>query len=126
MSRRIFALVFIALFAAVLVGGCSDTDEETINSVIKDFYAAYNAEDWEVCLGHIDDINHMGESAIESVLQTARAATGKVTVDSVEDIEISGSSASAYVRITYGDQSETKLYPLLKKGGSWKIAWVWP
>ena len=123
MSRRTFVLALIAVFAAVLVGGCSDTKEETIEFTIRDFYSAYNAEDWDVCLGHIDDTNNVGESAIQSVLQMARAATGEVTVDSVENITVSGTSATADVKITYGGQSETKEYPLVKKDGSWKISW---
>ena len=123
MSRRTFVLALIAVFAAVLVGGCSDTKEETIEYTIKDFYAAYNAEDWEVCLGHIDGTNNVGESAIESMLQMARAATGEVTVDSVTKINITGSTATADVKITSGGQSETKEYPLVKKDGNWKISW---
>ncbi len=86
MSRRMLALALIAVFAAVLVGGCSDTKEETIEYTIRDFYAAYNAEDWDVCLGHIDDTNNVGASVIQSMLKMARAATGEVTVDSVTNI----------------------------------------
>jgi hypothetical protein len=123
MSRRMLAIALIAVFAAVLVGGCSDTKEETIEYTIKDFYAAYNAQDWEVCLGHIDDTNNVGESAIESMLHMARAATGEVAVDSVTKINITGSTATADVKITSGGQSETKEYPLVKKDGSWKISW---
>ena len=117
------ALALIAVFAAFLVGGCSDTKEETIEYTIKDFYAAYNAQDWEVCLGHIDDTNNVGESTIESMLQMARAATGEVTVDSVTKINITGSTATADVKITSGGQSETKEYPLVKKDGNWKMSW---
>ena len=123
MSRRMLAIALIVVFAALLVGGCSDTKEETIEYTIRDYYSAYNAEDWDMCLGHIDDTNNVGESAIQSVLQMARAATGEVTVDSVENITVSGTSATADVKITYGGQSETKEYPLVKKDGGWKIAW---
>ena len=123
MSRRMLAIALIVVFAALLVGGCSDTKEETIEYTIRDYYSAYNAEDWDMCLGHIDDTNNVGESAIQSVLQMARAATGEVTVDSVENITVNGMSATADVKITYGGQSETKEYPLVKKDGSWKISW---
>ena len=123
MSRRMLAIALIVVFAALLVGGCSDTKEETIEYTIRDYFSAYNAEDWDMCLGHIDDTNNVGESAIQSVLQMARAATGEVTVDSVENITVSGTSATADVKITYGGQSETKEYPLVKKDGSWKISW---
>ena len=123
MNRRILAFALIAVFAVVLLGGCSDTKEETIEFTIRDYYSAYNAEDWDICLGHIDDPNNAGASVIQSVLQMAKAATGEVTVDSVEDITISGLSATADVNITYGGQSETKEYPLVKKDGNWKISW---
>ncbi len=69
MSRRMLALALIAIFAVVLLGGCSDTKEETIEYMIEDYYSAYNAEDWDACLGHIDDTNNAGASVIQSVLQ---------------------------------------------------------
>jgi hypothetical protein len=117
------ALALIAAFAAVLVGGCSETQGETIENTIRDYYSAYNAEDWDICLGHIDDTNAAGATMIESTLKTARATTGEVTVESVTNINITGSTATANVKITYGDQSETKEYSLVKKDGSWKISW---
>jgi hypothetical protein len=123
MSRRILAFAFIAVFAAFLVGGCSETQAETIENTIKDYYSAYNAEAWEACLGHIDDANAAGAPLIESTLKTARARTGEVTVESVTNINITGSTAAADVKITYGDQSETKHYQFVNKDGSWKIAW---
>ena len=124
MSRRILAFALIAVFAVVLLGGCSDTKEETIEYTIRDYYSAYNAEDWDLCLGHIDDTNNVGAATIESVLKMARAATGEVTVESVTNINVTGSTATAEVKITFGDESETKEYPLVKKDGSWKISWA--
>jgi len=134
MSRRFVAVALVAVFAVVLFGGCSDTDEQTIKNVMKDFYAGYNAEDWEGCLGHIDDTNQIGESTIESVLREARATTGEVTVESVTVEFISGASASVHVSLSYAGGSQTKWYPLVQKswsyalahkGGSWKIEWTW-
>jgi hypothetical protein len=123
MIRRMLALALIAIFAAVLVGGCSETQEETIENTIRDYYSAYNAEAWEACLGHIDDTNAAGAAKIESMLKTARATTGEVTVESVTNTSITGSTATADVRITHGGQSETKEYSFVKNDGSWKISW---
>jgi len=123
MIRRMLVLALIAVFAVVLAGGCSDTQEETIEFTIRDYYSAYNAQAWDVCLGHIDDTSNVGASFIQSALEESRAAMGKVTVDSIENVSISGLSATADVRITYGDHSETKVYPLVKKDGSWKISY---
>jgi len=123
MNRRILAFALIAVFAVVLLGGCSDTKEETIEFTIRDYYAAYNAEDWEVCLGHIDDTNNVGERTIESMLRTTRAASGEVTVKSVTNIRIAGSTATTDVSTSCAKGSMTKEYPLVKKDGNWKISW---
>jgi len=123
MSRRMLALVLVAVFGAVLAGGCSDSPEHSIEYFIRDFYAAYNAQDWEECLGHIEDTNNVGKSTIELVLALARAATGEVTVESVTNISIAGSTGTADVLIIYAGGSETKEYTVVKKDGRWKIAW---
>jgi len=114
---------------AVILAGCGDEsrtdlgDSTAIEKTIDAFYSAYNAEDWNTCLNYVNDTEAVGSSMIRSILQTARTATGEVTVDSVTNISISGSMATADVKITYDDQSETKEYPLVKKDGNWKISW---
>lgn len=123
MSRRLLAFALIAVLAVVLVGGCSDSEEESIEYTTKDYCAAYNAEDWEVCLGHIDDTNDTGASVIQSALEQSRAATGKVTVDSVENITISDLSATADVMLTWDDHNETQGWTFVKKDGHWKISY---
>ena len=123
MNRRILAFALIAVFAVVLFGGCSETKEETIENTIRDYYSAYNAEAWEGCLGHIDDTNKVGESTIESMLRTTRAAMGEATVSSVTNVSITGSTATADVTTTYASGSRTEQYRLVEKDGSWKISW---
>ena len=125
MIRRMLAFALIAVFAVVLVEGCSDTQEETIEFTIRDYYSAYNAEDWEMCLGHIDDTNNVGASVIQSALQQSKAATGKVTVDRVENIDISGLSATADVTLSWAGNAggETKKRTFVKKDGNWKISY---
>ena len=128
MSRHMLAFALIAVFAVVLVGGCSDTQEETIEFTTRDYYSAYNAEAWDVCLGHIDDTNNVGASVIQSALEQSRAATGKVTVDRIENIDISGLSATADVTFSLAGNTggETQKWTLVKKDGSWKISYPGP
>ncbi len=125
MSRRMLAFALIAVFAVVLVGGCSDSEEATIKYTIEDYYSAYNAQAWDVCLGHIDDTNNVGASAIQSALEESRAALGKVTVDRVENINISGLSATADVTFSWAGNTggETQKWTLVKKDGGWKISY---
>ena len=128
MIRRILAFALIAVFAVVLAGGCSDTQEETIEFTIRDYYSAYNAQAWDVCLGHIDDTSNVGASVIRSALEQSRAATGKVTVDSIENVSISGLSATADVTLSWAGNTggETQKWTLVKKDGSWKISYPGP
>jgi hypothetical protein len=125
MIRRILAFALIAVFAVVLVEGCSDTQEETIEFTTRDYYSAYNAEAWDVCLGHIDDTNNVGASVIQSALEQSRAATGKVTVDRIENIDISGLSATADVTLSWAANAggETQKWTFVKKDGDWKISY---
>jgi hypothetical protein len=124
-TRRMLVFALIAVFAAVLVGGCSETQEETIENTIKDYCSAYNAEDWDMCLGHIDDTNKVGASVIRSALQQSRAATGDVTVNRIENITISGSSATADVVLSWAGNTggETQEWIFVKKDGDWKISY---
>jgi hypothetical protein len=123
MKRHMLVLALLAVFAMLLAGGCSESDEEAVANTIRDYYSAYNARDWGMCVGHIDDTESVGASAIQAVLEAARAVTGEVTVESVTNVKISGSTATADVKIAYGDESETREYPMVKKDGHWKIAW---
>ncbi len=123
MSRRMLAFALIAVLAVVLLGGCSDSQEETIGHTIRDYYSAYNAQDWDACLGHIDDTNNLGASVIRSALEESRAATGKVTVESIENISITGLSATADVTLTWDADTETQEWTLVKKDGGWKISY---
>ena len=125
MSRHMLAFALIAVFAVVLVGGCSDTQEETIEFTTRDYYSAYNAEAWDVCLGHIDDTNNVGASVIQSALEQSRAATGRVTVDRIENIDISGLSATTDVTLSWAGNAggETQKWTFVKKDGDWKISY---
>ena len=123
MKRRALVLLVVAVLALVASVGCSETDEEGVANTIRDFYSAYNARDWNACLGHLDDTDNAGASVIQAALQMAREATGEVTVEGVTGIRVSGATATANVRLAYGNKSESKEYPMVKKDGHWKIAW---
>lgn len=121
MSRRMLALALIAFFAAVMVGGCSDTKEETVGYTIRDFYSAYNAEDWEACLGHVDYEYDAG-AAMTELLKASKAVSGEVIVNSIDKVSITGSTAIADVTATLRGKTQTIEHNLVKKDGSWKIS----
>lgn len=124
MKRRVLLLALVAILALVSVAGCSETEEEMVGGTIRDFYSAYNARDWEACLGHLDDADNAGAGVIRAALEAARGLTGEVAVESVTDIKVTGSTATAQVKVAYGGGAESEDLSLVKKGdGHWKIAW---
>jgi ketosteroid isomerase-like protein len=125
MRRRAVFLVLLAVVAMLLAGGCSETDEEAVANTIRDYYSAYNARDWDACLGHLADADGDGADRIQDLLETARAVTGEVTVESITNVKITGDTATAEVKTSYGGESKTEELPMVKKDGHWKINWHW-
>lgn len=123
MIRRALIFALIAVFAIALAGGCSLTAEENIECIVKDYYGAYNAADWDACLVHIYDANNLGTAAIRSALVESRAATGMVTVENVENIAVSGPSATADVTLTWDADTHTQEWTFVKKDSGWKISY---
>lgn len=125
MKKLQLALAVLMPVAVVLAGcgGTTDADSAAIESTIEGFYSAFNAQDWSKCAGYVDDSQNWGASTIRSALQMSYAVTGRVTVETITNIDISGSTATAEVGLTYGGESETMELPLTKKDGRWKISW---
>ena len=121
MIRRILALALVAVFAGVLVAGCSETEQQTIENTVRDYYSAYNDGAWDGCLGHIYDANNLGAGAIRSALEESKAATGDVTVDSVENVIIAGSSATADIKTNSTGGPKTQRWTFVKTDSGWTI-----
>ena len=126
MKTRLLPIVLMIVFAVVLLGcgsGCRNTtsDSEAINNTIEGFYSAYNAQDWSTCLSYVDDEYNAGEAIIE-LLKASRAATGEVTVNSIDNINITGSTATVAVTATLGGKTRTMEHHLVKNDGNWGIS----
>ena len=129
-----WALALVVGLAVVLTGcacesGTTTGDSEAIRDTIYGFVDAYNAKDYQKCLSYLtgwDDSST--EEAQISLLEIARGFTGWMTVERIEDISISGSTATAMVTSSWEYPDEDGKYTnapgekvnFTKDGGTWK------
>ena len=95
MKRLILACVVILGLVSMPLGaarsGGSDTDD--IKDLINSFYDAYNDEDYDKCLTYATDYGEADEA--KALLAMGRELAGEATVESIEDVEITDSTATA-------------------------------
>jgi ketosteroid isomerase-like protein len=130
MRRHSLALVLLLGLAVVLAGcGAATDDEAAIEETIYAFAEAYNARDYQKCLSYLtgwDDSST--EEAQLSLLEMARGFTGQMTVAEIEEISVTGSTATAVVTSSWeypDEEGKTTNAPgeevtLRKDGGVWK------
>ena len=134
MSRHLLALALVVGLAVVLTGcGCESRtatgDSEAIRDTVYGFVDAYNAKDYQKCLSYLTgwDTSSSEEAQI-SLLEMARGFAGWMTVEKIENITISGSTAAAMVTSSWEYPDEDGNYTnapgvevnLMKDGGTWK------
>ena len=128
------ALALVIALAIALVGcacdnGTEAADSAAIRDTIYGYVDAYNAEDYQLCLTYLTgwDPSSSEDDQI-SLMQVARGTTGRMTIESIENISISGSTATATVTSSWENpdaEGRTTNAPgvkvtLRKDGGTWK------
>lgn len=126
MKTHLLPIVLMIVLAMVLVGCAGNCrkaagDSEAISNTLEGFYSAYNAEDWDTCLSYVDDEYGAGAAIIE-LLKASKATTGEVIVNSIDNISIAGSTATADVSATFRGKIETVEHGLVKKDSNWKVS----
>lgn len=134
MSKHLLALALVVALAVVLAGCGSETGPETgdtaaIRDTIYGYVDAYNAKDYQRCLSYLTGWRpSYSEDDALSLIQVARESTGLMTVEKIEDITISGSTATAVVTSSWENpdahgkltNAPGEVVNLNKDGGTWK------
>jgi len=130
MRRLSLALALVIALAVVLTGcGRGADDAAAIEESIYSFAEAYNARDYHKCLSYLtgwDDSST--EEAQLSLLEMARGFTGEMTVAEIQEIAVTGPTATAVVTSSWqypDEEGKTTNAPgeqvsLEKVGGRWK------
>jgi len=118
-------LIVVCLLIAVLSASCGggdgggNGDSAAIKNVIHDMWDAYNQGNYAKALTYC---TNYGDEDEEIAQMTAmKNFTGNVTVKGIENIKISGSSATAKVTLYIAGQTDIDEVKLVKIDGNWKI-----
>jgi len=98
------------------------SEATAIEDTIRGYFAAYNAEEFSTCLTNFTDFSD--EQAALDSLRWMRGFLGEITLQKIEDIAISGKTASATVSVTLWGEPETEQMQFKKLNGIWKIVWA--
>jgi ketosteroid isomerase-like protein len=124
--RKVLLLCVLLLVVGSMLGvACAKSDSAQIEDVVNDFAAAWNAEDFDKCLTYLDLGTMSGyEDLVKASMAAEREASGKMTVEKVENIEIEDSTATADVtsKSASDSSSTTDAMSFKKIDDEWKIS----
>jgi hypothetical protein len=120
-------VVLLMLIPTGLLTGCSgsggNSDAAAIKDTIRGYFDAYNAQDYENWANYMTGLSEQDKVAMESQFSMARALTGEVTLQKIENVIVSGSTATATVTLfsnLYNKQGTDEV-KLAEENGTWKL-----
>jgi hypothetical protein len=119
--RKLVLIIALLLAIPMVLVGCAKSDSAAIKDSINGFTAAYNAEDFDKCTDYLVGITAQTKPSVALALQAGHTITGDIEVNSIDNIKINGSSATASVKVTYMGIEDTKELTLTKVDGTWKF-----
>jgi len=93
-----------------------------VEETIRDYFAAYNAEDFARCLTYFTDFGD--EQAARASFSLMRDFIGEMTLHGVGDITVSDQTATARVDFIFWWAIDSQEMQLRNENGVWKIAWA--
>ena len=97
-------------------------ESAAIEETIRDYFAAYNAEDFAKCLTYFTDFGD--EQAAQASLSLMRDFIGEMTLHGVGDITVSDQTATARVDFIFWWAIDSQEMQFKKVNGVWKIVWA--
>jgi hypothetical protein len=119
MRKLVLAIALLVAIPVMLVG-CAKSEVPAVKDSINGFAAAFNDGDSETCTTYLLGITDLTKPGVVLALQTGHLG-GDVTIDSIENVKIDGSSATASVTFTFMGTEQTKTLTLTKVDGTWKF-----
>jgi len=120
-------LLVIALLLAALAAvsaGCAKSETTAIEDTIKKHFDAWNARNYEEHMSYFAGISEMSEQEKANAMsrfETVREMMGELTLQKIENIVISDSTATADVTATVGNTTNSGEVTFVKEDGIWKI-----
>ncbi|MCX5990845.1 MAG: nuclear transport factor 2 family protein [Chloroflexi bacterium] len=121
--KRLLVLTVLLLGIAVVFVGCgAKSDSAAVEDTIRGYISAYNSGDYEKCVSYFDNLSEEERSAMLSELEQSGGSSEEITIESIDNITVSDSIATATVKMTWAGDTETSEISLVKKDGEWKLS----
>jgi hypothetical protein len=121
-TKGLLVIVLLLVVLATVSAGCAKSDTAAIEDTIRVYFNAWNAQNYEELLSYIPGVNEQNKVFLMPILHTARETMGEITLQKIENIVISDSTAKAEVTVTVGNMTTTEKFTFLKEDGAWKIS----
>src|SRR5512136_713456 len=109
----------------VSVGCSSATDESKIKDTVNGAFSALNSKNYDKAFDYYAGASQMSQAekdAAVEMLKTYWPEGMTITVKSIKDVKVTGSTATASVVLTVaGQDAEPTELQFVKEGDSWKI-----
>lgn len=128
MTRRNLVLVIaLLLVIPVVLVGCgsngSKKDESTaVEASINGFADAYASGNYETCAGYLTETTDATKDTIIQELSAFHQITPEIQVDSIDNVTVEGSTATADVTVTVLSKQATVKMTLSKSDDTWKFS----
>ena len=124
-TKGLLVIVLLLVVLAAVSAGCAKSDTAAIEDTIRVYFNAWNAQNYEELLSYIPGIGELSEqdkATVMSMIKTQRETMGEITLQKIENIAISDSTAKADVTGTVGNTTNTGELTLVKEDGAWKVS----
>jgi hypothetical protein len=108
----------------VVLLGCGSKKSEipAVEASINGFADAYASEDYQTCVGYLTETTDATRATIIQQLSGFHQITPKIQMDSIDNVAVNGSTATADVTLTVLSKQATVKMTLSKSDGTWKFS----
>jgi hypothetical protein len=125
MTRRNLVLIIaLLLVLPVVMVGCGSKKSEVpaVEASINGFADAYASEDYETCVNYFTETTDANRATMIQTMTGFHGITPKIQIDSIDNVTVEGSTATADVTITVLGKQATMEMTLSKSGDAWKFS----
>jgi hypothetical protein len=125
MARRNLVLIIaLLLVVPVVMVGCGSKKSEVpaVEASINGFADAYASGNYETCADYLTETTDATRDTIIQQLSGFHQITPKIQVDSIDNVTVEGSTATADVTLTVLSKQATVEMTLSKSDDTWKFS----
>jgi Domain of unknown function (DUF4878) len=123
-------LTALAALCALALPACGTSDEEQVNTTVRDFVTATNSRDADKFCDELvsqqfleQSTGAKGDKARDECHRELKSLKGiKVKLDKISKTTINGDKATVRAVLSTQGQPQDQLLRLKKEGGDWKLA----